>query len=157
MPSGRDSFRRNRVAPFVLFYFTMLRVSYASDGRFVDFLNRRNTNRLVLELAFHANVFRGESSGGGLRFKNVHAIPNPQPILRTFSHTSNNAFLVRSHILGYLAVCSAMGIGHIPLPETRGIVVLAVCDGEGWIKQHREKRCGRQPCDCARETPLRTK
>ena len=23
MPSGRDSFRRNRVAPFVLFYFTM--------------------------------------------------------------------------------------------------------------------------------------
>ena len=22
MPSGRDSFRRNRVAPFVLFYFT---------------------------------------------------------------------------------------------------------------------------------------
>ena len=43
MPSGRDSFRRNRVAPFVLFYFTMLRVSYASDGRFVDFLNRRNT------------------------------------------------------------------------------------------------------------------
>jgi len=24
MPSGRDSFRRNRVAPFVLFYFIML-------------------------------------------------------------------------------------------------------------------------------------
>jgi hypothetical protein len=24
MPSGRDSFRRNRVAPFVLFYFTTL-------------------------------------------------------------------------------------------------------------------------------------
>jgi len=23
MPSGRDSFRRNRVAPFVLFYFIM--------------------------------------------------------------------------------------------------------------------------------------
>ena len=26
MPSGRDSFRRNRVAPFVLFYFTTLMV-----------------------------------------------------------------------------------------------------------------------------------
>jgi hypothetical protein len=43
MPSGRDSFRRNRVAPSVLFYFTTLTVGRALTGRFVDFLNRRNT------------------------------------------------------------------------------------------------------------------
>jgi hypothetical protein len=38
MPSGRDSFRRNRVAPFVLFYFTItvrqLQDSPASYARF---------------------------------------------------------------------------------------------------------------------------
>jgi hypothetical protein len=114
MPSGRDSFRRNRVAPFVLSYFTTLRVGGALAGRFVDFLNRRNMYRPVLEPAFHADVLRRESSSGRLRLKNIHAIPNPQPIFRAFSHTSNNAFLVRRHVFGDLAVCPAMGIGHIP-------------------------------------------
>ena len=100
MPSGRDSFRRNRVAPFVLFYFTMLRVGGVLAGRFVDFLNRRNPYRLALQLAFHAD-----------------------------------------------AIGSAMRIGHIPLPESGGIIVLAVCHAEERTKQHRKKRYSRYPCD----------
>jgi hypothetical protein len=43
MPSGRDSFRRNRVAPFVLFYFTMLMVDGALAGRSVCFVNPEAT------------------------------------------------------------------------------------------------------------------
>src|SRR5258708_20502769 len=143
MPSGRDSFRRNRVAPFVLFYFTMLMVDGALAGRFARFLNCGRPNRSLLKLAFHSHVLRRESSGGRLRLKNIHSIANPQSILRAFSHTPNNAFFVRNHLLGYLAVCSAMRISHVPLPETRGIAVLAVWHGKGRIEQHRKKRRGR--------------
>jgi hypothetical protein len=36
MPSGRDSFRRNRVAPSVLLYFTIERLKTAPKGQVID-------------------------------------------------------------------------------------------------------------------------
>ena len=88
MPSGRDSFRRNRVAPFVLFYFitsgTMLGrrpfsapsiVSLGTD-RFGYLFNRGDPNRLVAQLAVHSDVLRYEPSGGSLLLESVHAFPH---------------------------------------------------------------------------------
>jgi hypothetical protein len=81
MPSGRDSFRRNRVAPFVLFLFYhvwrelsaarfQVLILSLRTGRFVYLFNlnaratvrgRGDPYRLVLQLALHPHVFRCES------------------------------------------------------------------------------------------------
>ena len=84
MPSGRDSFRRNRVAPFVLFYFTtsgrMLGAAVLSPSRVSHGLAAlaassiaENPYRLVLQLALHSHVLRYESIGSILRLENIHA------------------------------------------------------------------------------------
>ena len=77
MPSGRDSFRRNRVAPFVLLYFTTLMTAGVLAGRFLYFLNCGDTYRLVLKFAFYLDVLRRESSSRALRLKNIHSILRP--------------------------------------------------------------------------------
>jgi hypothetical protein len=51
MPSGRDSFRRNRVAPFVPFYFTTLRATGCWRSALSVSLKHRNPYRRILEVS----------------------------------------------------------------------------------------------------------
>src|SRR5258708_19415408 len=99
MPSGRDSFRRNRVAPFVLFYFTMLMVDGALAGRFARFLNCGDPNGSLLKLAFHSHVLGRESNGGRLRVKTKLHLPTPHPLPHPFPPPPTNPFFLLNHAL----------------------------------------------------------